>query len=130
MLTRSYLLSGKYDKGLDLMESLLKKAPEKVDALLIMEQLYLHKNEFEAARRCYQKAILIQPENEKNWSRMLDHISYWQNNTPGREFLEPFTGNYRFEDSEMTITSFVLNNHLTVKGQNQAAAINFAVSDT
>ncbi len=129
LLARSYLLSGQYDKGLELMDELLKQTPEKVEALWMMGEFYLNKNEFEAARRCYQKAILIQPESEKNMSMLIDHISYSQNNPNSVEFLEPFTGSYQFEDSEMTLTSFIHNNHLTIKGGNQAAITNYPVSD-
>jgi len=130
MLARCYLLNGKYDKGLDLVENVLKNAPEKIDAFLIKGQLLLQKKEFDNARMCYEKAILLQPENEKYWSKILDHISYLQNNTAVKESYESFTGVYSFEDGEMTMTSFILNNHIVFKAKNQAAAINYAISDT
>lgn len=129
LLADSYLLSGKYDEGLDLINELLKYSPEKIEALMKMGQLYLHKNEFQSAGRCYEKVILLQPESEKNLSKMLDHISYSQSRSSGTDYLESFIGCYKSDDYETSLTSLIHNHHLIIKARNQPPAINYPVSD-
>jgi len=129
-LASGYLLTGELNKGLEVLEKLLKDNPENVNALLLMGQIYLNKNNLEAAIKTYQKAILIQPENEKYWSRMFDHIAYLRNKPVKDNILQPFAGNYQFEDAELYATLFMHNNHLVVKGQNQGSIFVFPISDT
>ncbi len=126
----SYLRAGELDKGLEALKRLLKANSENAEALLLMGEIYLHKNDPETAKRMYQKAILIQPENEKDWSKMFDYISFSQNNPVNSEFLKPFTGYYRFEDGEMNISFYEHNNHLVAQAKNQYPAFNYPVSDT
>jgi len=118
------------DKGLEVLKRLLKANSENVDALLLMGEMYLHKNDPETAKKMYQKAILIQPENEKSWSNMFDYISFSQKTLVNSEFLKPFTGFYRFEEGEMTISFYEHNNHLVAQAKNQYPAFNYPVSDT
>jgi hypothetical protein len=66
----------------------------------MMGEIYLHKYDLDAAEKMYQKAILLQPEREKDFSEMLECIDYFQNNPGKSEFIEPFTGYYRFEENE------------------------------
>ncbi len=129
-LAYSYLLTGELNKGLQVLKNLLKSNSEDVDALLLMGDIYLHKNDLENAEKTYQKAILSQPENEKNWSRIYDYIAYSRKNPVKSEFLKPFTGNYRFEDGEMDFLFFIHDNHLIGKAKNQYPVFNYPVSDT
>ena len=124
-----YLRAGELDKGLEVLKKLLKVNSENVDALLLMGEMYLHKNDPKTAKKLYQKAILIQPENEKDWANMFDYISFSQNNPVNSEFLKPFTGYYRFEDGEMTISFYEHNNHLIGQAKNQYPVFNYPVSD-
>ena len=45
-----------------------------------MGEIYLHKNDLEAAEEVYQKAILLSPEDKQYWSKIIDHIAYARNN--------------------------------------------------
>jgi len=125
----SYLRAGELGKGLEVLKKLLKANSENAEALLLMGEIYLHKNDPETAKRMFQKAILIQPENEKDWSKMFDYISFAQNNKVNSEFLKPFTGYYRFENQEMTISFYEHNNHLVAQAKNQYPMFNYPVSE-
>ncbi len=129
-LARGHLLTGELNKGLEVLEKLLKDNPENVNAFLQMGEIYLHNNDLEAAEKTYQKAILIQPEDGKYWSRIFDYITYSRNNPIKSEFLESFTGNYRFEVNEMNVSLFIHNNYLMVKAKNQESYLCYPVSDT
>jgi tetratricopeptide (TPR) repeat protein len=130
MLARSYLFTGKLDKGLEVLENLLRVNPENTDVLLQMGEIYLHKNDLEAAEKMFQKAILFSPEDEKYWSRIFDHIGYIRNSPIKKIFLEPFPGNYRMDDAEMTVTVFKHNDRLILKAKNQPPYFRYPVSDT
>jgi tetratricopeptide (TPR) repeat protein len=130
ILANSYLLTGELDKGLEVLKKLLKASSEDVDALLLMGEIYLHNNDPEVAEKMYQKAILIQPEHEKDWSRIFDHITYSRKNPIKSEFLEQFAGNYRFESGEMIVAFFIHNNYLIGKAKNQEPIFSYPVSDT
>jgi len=130
-LAGSYLFTGKLDKGLKILDKLLEDNPENADALLQIGELYLHKNDLEAAERAFQKAILLSPENEEGWSRILDHIAYVRNKPITNEFLKSFTGTFRFEDrSEMVLHSFMHHNQLVWKVDNQYAWFRYPISNT
>jgi len=58
-LAESYLFNGKLNKGLKVLEKLLSTNPDNVEALLRMGQLYLHKNDLEAAEQVYKKSDTI-----------------------------------------------------------------------
>jgi tetratricopeptide (TPR) repeat protein len=130
ILANSYLLTGELDKGVEVLKKLLKASSEDVDALLLMGEIYVHNNDLEAAEKMYQKAILIQPEHEKSWSRIFDHITYSRKNPIKSEFLEQFAGNYRFENGEMIIDFFIHNNYLIGKAKNQEPVFCYPVSDS
>ena len=108
--------------------------------MLLMGEIYLHKNDLEAAEKTYQKTILIQPENEKYLLRMLDHIAYLRNRQIENNILEPFTGNYHWMsgvnahfsiyNSELNTAFFIHNNYLVGKGENQGPFFNYPVADT
>jgi tetratricopeptide (TPR) repeat protein len=115
LLGESYLFAGKYDKGLDVMNLLLKNSPESVEALLLSVQLYLQKKEFAEADKCYQKAVFIKPELQETWSWIPEYISFARRQKITNEFLEQFTGNYRSENTEMYINYILNNNHLLIK---------------
>ena len=125
-----YLFSGEYDKGIKFTEKILAESPENYDALLMKGELYLNKNEYEAAQNCYQKAIMIRPENEKAWSWIFDHISYLKKNPATRDFLDQFAGSYRFEDIEMTCNFFIHNDHAIIQAKNQWPVSQYPVSDS
>ncbi len=125
----SYLRAGELGKGLEVLKKMLKVNSGNVEALLLMGEIYLHKNDPETAKKMYQKAILIQPENEKDWSKMFDYISFSQNTRVNSEFIKPFTGLYRFENTEMTISFYEHNNHLVAQSKNQYPIFNYPVSE-
>jgi len=77
-----------------------------------------------------KKAILFQPEDEKYWSKILDHIVYARNNPVGIDFLVPFTGNFTFENGLLTIPHFIHNDHLMFKAKNQYPFYMYPVSDS
>ncbi len=129
-LSYSYLHSGKLNQGLEVLEKLLESSSEDVDALLLAGEIYLHKNDMVNAERMFQKAILSQPENEKDWSKMYDYIDYSRNNPVNDEFLKSFTGSYRFDEGEMNVSFFIHNNHLTGKAKNQYPVFSYPVSDS
>lgn len=130
LIAGRYLFTGKVKKGLELLKRLLKANPEEVNALLLMGEFYLHKNDPEAAKKMYQKAIFIQPENEKYWSKMFDHISFLKSNNGTSEFHEPFIGSYREESSEMTVSFYELNNYLVGQAKNQNPIFSYPVTET
>jgi tetratricopeptide (TPR) repeat protein len=129
-LAHCYLYSGKLDKGLKVLEKLLKGNPENANALQEMGTIYLHKNDLDAAELFFKKAILLNPEDEKYWSKIFDHIDYVRKNPVKIDFLEPYTGNYRYEGGIMTLSVFVYNNHLIIKAKNQLPNLLYQVSDT
>jgi len=129
LLARSYLLTRKLDEGMEVLEKLLKANPENTGALMQMGEICLHKNDPEAAERFFKKAILLSPEDEKWWSMILDHIEYARKKPITNDFLEPFTGNYRTDDGEMNILSFIHHNNLIWKPENQYAYFRYPVSD-
>ena len=129
-LAGSYLFTGKLEKGLELLEKLIKNDPENISALIQMGEIYLHMNNLEAAEEIYKKAILLKPEHEQYWSKLLDHISYSRNNPVNISFLEPITGKYRIEFGEFNTILIIHNNHLILKGENQPSLFCYPVSDT
>ena len=109
---------------------MLRDNPENTEAIMQMGEFYLHKNDLDAAERAVQKAILLSPEDEKYWLRTLDHIAYVRNNPESNAFLEPFTGYYRLEDSEIDITFSIHHSSLLSKSKNQYAFFRYPVSDS
>ncbi len=126
-LARSYLFTGKLDKGLEVLNQTLKDNPENTEALLQMGEIYLHKNDLEAAEEVYQKAILLSPEDKQYWSKIFDHIAYVRNNSMNNNSLKAFIGNYRFENGELSLNIFIHNNYLVIKGVNQLPMFNYPV---
>jgi tetratricopeptide (TPR) repeat protein len=129
LLARSYLLTGKLDKGLEVLKQTLKDNPENTRALLQMGEIYLHKNDLEAAEEVYKKAILLSPEDEQYWSKIFDHIAFVRNNSMNTNFLESFAGNYRYESGEMSLIIFIHNNYLVSKAVNQESVFMYPVSN-
>jgi tetratricopeptide (TPR) repeat protein len=128
-LARSYLLTGKLDKGLGILKQTLKDNPENTDALLQMGEIYLHKNDLGAAEKAYQKAILLSPEDEQYWSKIFTHIAFIRNNSINKLSLQSFTGNYRFGTRELSLISFIHSNYLIIKGANQVPNFMYPVSN-
>lgn len=56
---------------------------EKDKAMMHLGEMLLHKGDMEATEKLYHRAILLDPEEEKYWSRLLDHRSFTR-------FLIPF----------------------------------------
>ena len=128
-LARSYLLTGKLDKGLQVLKKTLKDNPQNTKALLQLGEIYLHKNDLVAAEEVYQKAILLSPEYEQLWSKIFAHIAFVRNNSVNTNLLESLTGSYRFEASELSVSVFIHNNYLICKGINQEAYFQYPISD-
>jgi tetratricopeptide (TPR) repeat protein len=132
-LARSYLFTGKLDKGLEVLEKLLDHNPENTKALLQMGEIYLHKNDLKDAEKIYQKAILFSPENEKYWSKLLKAIAYERNNQKRKKKLKLFTGHYQVENLWFTAENdsiFIYNNHCITKRNNQESNFLYPISDT
>ena len=130
-LARSYLYSGKFKKGIRVLRKLLRDNPENTNALLQMGQLYLHKNDLEAAEKTFQKAILLSPEKEERWSKILEHIHYVQIKPVTSDFLEQFARIHRFEwATEIPHQKFIHNNHLIDKPAHQGGFFRYPISDS
>jgi tetratricopeptide (TPR) repeat protein len=95
-----------------------------------MAEIYIHMNNPDAAEKIYRQIILIQPEIKNSILKMIDCITYARNNPLKKEFLELFTGDYKFEGIEQTLTFFLHNNHLIAKARNQFPIFNYPVSDS
>jgi tetratricopeptide (TPR) repeat protein len=129
LLAESYLYNEKHEKGLEILEKILKDDPENISALMQMAKIYIHQNNFDAAELVINKTVLLKPEEEKNWLKLLDHIAYSRNNQVSQFFLEPYTGNYRSEVFEFNTTFSIHNNHLLGKAENQQSFFCYPVSD-
>jgi len=130
LLARSYLYTGKLNKGLGVLEKMLRDNPENTEALMQLGEFYLHKNDLDVAERVVKKAILLSPEDEKYWSSILNHIAYVRNDPESNDFLEPFSGYYRFEEGEIDITFSIHRSSLLSKSMNQYAFLRYPVSDS
>ncbi len=130
LLANSYLLTENLSKGIELLEYLIQGNPEDTEALMQLGEMLLHKGNLEAAEKIYQRAILLNPDEEKYWSRLLDHIEYVRNNKWDHKSLENLTGYYQFESGELGLEVFVHNKHLMAKGSNQGSQILYPVSDS
>jgi len=130
-LARSYLFTGKFKKGIRVLRKLLRDNPENTDALLQMGQLYLHENDLEAAEKAFQKAILLSPENEEGWSKILEHIKYVRGKPVTNSFLEQFARKHRFEwASEIPHHKFIHDNYLIDKPAHQGGHFRYPISDS
>ena len=131
LLANSYLFTGNLNKGLKVLEKLLKDNPENTNAMMQMGEIYLHNNDLESAERAFRKAILLSPENEDQWSMILDHITYRRISPVTNEFLEPFTGTFTYEqNSEQNYQLFIHNNHLVSKPDHQSGMLYYPISDS
>jgi len=130
-LARSYVFTGKFKKGIRVLRKLLRDNPENTDALLILGQLYLHSNDLDAAERTFQKAILLSPEDEEHWSKILEHINYARIKPVSSEFLAKFASKRRYEwNSEIPHYKFIHNNHLIDKPAHQSGHFRYPISDS
>jgi len=113
------------------MRKLLRDNPENTAALLQMGQLYLHNNDLEAAEKTFQKAILLSPENEEPWSKILEHINYVRRKPVSGDFLEQFASTRRFEwASEIPHHKFIHDNYLIDKPAHQGGHFQYHISDS
>jgi len=130
MLARIYLLSGKPQKSLEVLNSLLTENPENVEALLMRGAACVHIKDLEAAEATYRKVILMKPEYENHWSELLDHIDYIRSQADNREFLKYFANSYQCEDTELSVGTYIIQNQLYNKPTNQRGGFVYPVSDT
>jgi tetratricopeptide (TPR) repeat protein len=128
LLARCYLFSDKTDKGLMVLKNLLKDNPENTEALLQMGEIYLHKNDLKAAEEVYKKVLLINPEDEQYLSNIFRYIDYARSNSMDKNFLSPFSGNYRVETGEARCNMIISNNFLLFKPENQWAFFRYPIS--
>jgi len=82
------------------------------------------------AEKQFQKAIILSPENEKYWSKMLDHIQYVRNGETNHVELGKFTGSYWGNGSDLTFETIIHNGYLFRKAGNQMGAFFYPTSDT
>jgi len=129
-LARSYLLSDKIDEGLKFIEKRIEENPKHTGLLLRKGQLLLHKGDLDNAEKAFQNAILISPENEKQWSLMLDHINYARNKTLKPDDLQKLAGKYRVDGSELYFETVIHNDNLFRKAANQGGLFHYPISDT
>ncbi len=129
-LANSYLLIDKPEKGIAVLEELLSEYPEHTEGLLKLSEFYLHTNDLDAAERTRRKAILIRPEEEEHWGKLLEHIEYIRKR-PGKKLRpEVYVGFYRFEDGELGLDLFMHNNRLVSKATNQNSMFQYPLSDS
>jgi tetratricopeptide (TPR) repeat protein len=129
-LARCYMLSGKPNKGLDVLNELLTDNPEHVEALLKIGEAYLHKNDLEAAEEVFNQAIFLMPEEERYWTKLLDHISYMRNIKDAQEVLESLEGIYRTDVGEQNSEFKIMQNQLFIKAENQNGLFIYPISDS
>jgi tetratricopeptide (TPR) repeat protein len=130
-LARSYLLTGKLQKGIRVLGKLLKDNPENTNALMKLGQLHLHDNDLDAAEKSFQKAILLSPEYEERWVKILEHINYIRGKPISGDFLEQFECIHRYEwASEFPHRKFIHNKHLFGKPAHQRGWFRYPVSDS
>lgn len=130
-LVYSYLLSGKPDKSLEVLIALLKENPENVEALLRMGEACLHVKDLDAAEEAFKRAIILMPEQENHWSKLLDAISFARNHEINEKFLKPYVNNIRHEYTGMTSKIRIVHDQLSYKADNQSGVIFlYLLSDT
>ena len=112
LLAESYLYNGKYSKGIDVLDKLLKDDPENTRVLLKMGEIYLHMNDLEAASEVINRAILLVPEEKNNSSALIDHIEY-VNSKKNETVLNPYIGIYQIDNDEQR-TLCIINNDLSL----------------
>jgi tetratricopeptide (TPR) repeat protein len=114
-LSHGYFRTGKFDKSLKVTEKLLKDNPRDTEALIRKGEIFLHTDDLNAAENVFHQAILFSPEDEKYWSKAIDHIKYIRYNSINTNDLEHFTGFYRDEGFEWASLIYIHNNHLVLK---------------
>jgi tetratricopeptide (TPR) repeat protein len=129
-LARTYRFTGKFNKGISILEKLLNEDPRNTEALFQLAEIYLHKNDLENAEELYNRARLLHPEMEEYCSLMLDHCAYVRDNLDNSSFHAPYVGNYRLESSEFSTIVSIHNSHLLFGGENQIAHSCYPLSDT
>lgn len=130
LLADCYMLSGKSDKGLDVLNELLADNPEHVEALLKIGEVYLHKNDLAVAEEVFNRAIFLMPEEERHWTKLLDHIAYMRNIKDAQEVMESVEGTYRIDIVEFTSEIKIVQNQLFLKAINQGGLFMYPVSDS
>lgn len=125
-----YLLSGKPDKSVEILNQVLKGNPENVGALLQIGQAYLHVKDLDAAEEAFKRAIILMPEQENHWSKLLDIISFERNNAINEKFLKPYEGIHRQEEGGMTTEIRIIQDQLCFKSKNQGFQFLYPISDT
>jgi tetratricopeptide (TPR) repeat protein len=129
-LADCYLLSGKPDKSVEVLDEVLRENPENVEALLKIGEAYLHVKDLNAAEEAFKRAIYLMPEQETHWTKLLDIISFARNHEINEEFLKSYGNRIRNENRAFTNELSIIQNQLFLKGNNQRGLFIYPVSDT
>lgn len=131
MLIRCYLHTGKLDKGLKLLNEILKSDPKNSAAIMRTGEFFLHKHDLESAKENFEKAILMSPENEAIWSPMLDHVDYVRTHPDFIDHCKPWVGVYRLESkSELELIVDIHNKQLITRNINRVFDNAYPTSDS
>ena len=126
----SCLYTGKLKKGHKILSKLLLEHPEHLEALRLMGQTHLHLNDLEGAEQSFRKALLLMPEKEEEWIKVLQHISWRKKVKDRKKALKALFGVYRNNSSETQSTILLYYDQLFTKRENQAGVFQYPISDT
>jgi AraC-like DNA-binding protein/tetratricopeptide (TPR) repeat protein/TolB-like protein len=129
-LANSYLRSGKTAKSMEVVNEMLAANPAHVEAHLRMGEIYLHQDKLQLAEEAFNKAILLMPENEQYWEKLLDHIVYLRQKENIMGPSESIVGLYQSEVNELLTRLFISEGKLSMKMSNQSSYFVYPVSDT
>lgn len=130
LLAHSYLFTGKPNKSLDVLNSILAEYPENVEALLKIGEAYLHIRDLDAAEKAFTRAITLTPEQENNWYKLLEHIDFVRKQEITVEFLRPYVNIQRDEKGGNTFETRIIENQLRFKYISQGGFFAYPVSDS
>lgn len=87
------LQNGRYSEATLTYEAILKKKPKQIDALLGLANIYAHNGDLLAARRQYDKALIIRPSNKIAQIGLL-YTYQTDNSAKGLELLQNLSVKY------------------------------------
>ena len=88
-------------------------------------QAYIQKEEYEKASEIYNRIVLIKPESELNIEKTLSAIEYLKYNNGRENSMTKFTGNFRYEASEMIDFRSLVNGKIYSRAENQGGLFEY-----
>lgn len=118
-IMRAEMLNGGFNKVIEFGEQVLKVDPQNIEAIEYIARAFYHTNDYDKAIDYYNRAILINPDLEKNIIKSIEVIESIKNNPVSYDEIKRFEGDFRFHTREMIISNFLLNDQIYTKAQNQ-----------